>query len=65
LLLVKQQKWLSESVKKFIGSLTKIRVGRVTVNTHIFFLASAEINHKTLKLFTISGFADNKEKEKN
>jgi hypothetical protein len=29
LLLVKQQ--------KFIGSLAKIRVGRVTVNTHIFF----------------------------
>ena len=33
LLLVKQQKWLCE----FIGMLAKIRVGRVTVNTHFFF----------------------------
>jgi hypothetical protein len=34
LLLIKQQKWLSEFCVKID------RVGRVTVNTHIFFWAS-------------------------
>jgi hypothetical protein len=43
LLLVKQQKWLSEFCVKMHGSLAKIRVGRVTVNTHIFFFGPVKI----------------------
>ena len=37
LLLIKQQKWLSEFCVKMIGSLAKIMVGQVTVNTHFFW----------------------------
>jgi len=39
LLLIKQQKWLSEFCVKID------RVGRVTVNTHIFCLALFQSNH--------------------
>jgi hypothetical protein len=49
LLLVKQQKLLSEFCVKMHRVASKIRIGRVTVNTHIFFFwpqCIAEIKHR-------------------